>query len=64
MIKCVCNYLDDDGNIIFCELCEMWQYIECYYFDKVEDVFVVDFLYFCVDCDLWSIDLQQVYECQ
>jgi hypothetical protein len=32
-IKCICNYTDDDGNTVFCENCQTWQHIECYYPD-------------------------------
>ncbi|KAK4678015.1 SET domain-containing protein 3 [Podospora pseudoanserina] len=63
-IKCVCNYPDDDGNTIFCESCETWQHIECYYPDKVEDVSAADFPHSCVDCDPRSIDSQQAHERQ
>ena len=30
-IKCICDFQGDDGNTIFCETCETWQHIECYY---------------------------------
>ncbi|KAK4181939.1 hypothetical protein QBC36DRAFT_1803 [Triangularia setosa] len=63
-IKCVCNYPDDDGNTIFCESCETWQHIECYYPDKVEDVSTADFSHSCVDCDPRNIDSQQAHERQ
>ncbi|KAK4204066.1 hypothetical protein QBC40DRAFT_2442 [Triangularia verruculosa] len=63
-IKCVCNYPDDDGNTIFCESCETWQHIECYYPDKVEDVSTADFSHSCVDCDPRNIDSRQANERQ
>jgi hypothetical protein len=44
-IKCICAFEDDDGNTVFCEKCETWQHIECYYHGKqVPDV------HFCTDC--------------
>ncbi|KAK5954890.1 SET domain-containing protein 3 [Knufia fluminis] len=44
-IKCICGYNDDDGNTVFCEKCDTWQHIECYYHGKkVPDV------HFCTDC--------------
>ncbi|KAK0742216.1 hypothetical protein B0T21DRAFT_409050 [Apiosordaria backusii] len=63
-IKCVCNYPDDDGNTIFCESCETWQHIECYYPDKVEDVSTADFSHSCVDCEPRKIDSEQAAERQ
>lgn len=45
-IKCICDYRDDDGNTVFCEKCESWQHIACYYGDsKVPEV------HLCQDCD-------------
>jgi len=44
-IKCICGYNDDDGNTVFCEKCDTWQHIECYYHGKkVPDV------HFCTEC--------------
>lgn len=44
-IKCICAYQDDDGNTVFCEKCETWQHIECYYHaQEVPDE------HFCTDC--------------
>ncbi|KAH8691369.1 hypothetical protein BGW36DRAFT_304612 [Talaromyces proteolyticus] len=44
-IKCICAFQDDDGNTVFCEKCETWQHIECYYHGKeVPDE------HFCTDC--------------
>ena len=33
-IRCVCNCADDDGNTVYCDKCETWQHIECYYPDE------------------------------
>ncbi|KAJ6136679.1 hypothetical protein N7497_012383 [Penicillium chrysogenum] len=45
-IKCICSFDEDDGNTVFCEGCETWQHILCYYPDKkVPDV------HNCVDCE-------------
>jgi uncharacterized protein len=44
-IKCICAFEDDDGNTVFCEKCETWQHIECYYHSQeVPDE------HFCTDC--------------
>src|SRR5205085_12638974 len=38
-IKCICDYTDDDGNTVFCDNCQTWQHIECYYpDDPVPDI--------------------------
>ena len=58
-IKCICTYADDDGNTVFCESCETWQHIECYYPDKnVPD------LHFCADCRPRSLDGKRATERQ
>ena len=31
VVSCICRSVRDDGNIVFCEECETWQHIECYY---------------------------------
>ncbi|KAI9710315.1 MAG: hypothetical protein M1820_002810 [Bogoriella megaspora] len=50
-IKCVCGYLEDDGNTVYCEDCETWQHIKCYYGDSdVPDV------HRCVDCEPRPVD--------
>ncbi|KAK5081535.1 SET domain-containing protein 3 [Lithohypha guttulata] len=44
-IKCICGYNDDDGNTVFCEKCDTWQHIVCYYRDKK-----VPEVHLCTDC--------------
>ncbi|KAK4458483.1 SET domain-containing protein 3 [Cladorrhinum samala] len=63
-IKCICDNPDDDGNTIFCETCETWQHIECYYPDKVEDALSADFAHSCVDCDPRPYDRKAAVERQ
>ena len=50
-IKCICTFDDDqfDGNTVFCDRCNTWQHIACYYFPSttLED----DFEHTCVDCN-------------
>ncbi|KAI9845281.1 MAG: hypothetical protein M1838_001804 [Thelocarpon superellum] len=58
-IKCICGFQDDDGNTVFCEKCETWQHIECYYHGKkVPDV------HKCVDCGPRSLDAKRANERQ
>ncbi|KAJ5728733.1 uncharacterized protein N7483_003241 [Penicillium malachiteum] len=50
-IKCICQFDEDDGSTVFCERCETWQHIVCYYPDKrVPDV------HNCVDCEPRLLD--------
>lgn len=49
-IKCICEYSDDDGNTIYCEKCDTWQHIECYYPRQVEDASREEFDHSCADC--------------
>lgn len=63
-IKCICNFTDDDGNTIFCETCETWQHIECYYPDNVEDALRADFAHSCAECEPRSLNRQQAIERQ
>ena len=44
-IKCVCEYTDDDGHTVFCEKCETWQHMLCYYPDST-----VPEVHHCFDC--------------
>ncbi|KAI0406227.1 hypothetical protein F4802DRAFT_606465 [Xylaria palmicola] len=63
-IKCICDFTDDDGNTIYCDLCDTWQHIECYYpFNKV-DVTREDFNHSCVDCNPRILDRQRANERQ
>jgi hypothetical protein len=49
-IKCICDYTDDDGNTIYCERCDTWQHIECFYPGHAEEASRDDFSHFCADC--------------
>jgi hypothetical protein len=58
-IKCICTYTDDDGNTVFCETCETWQHIVCYY-----PGYSVPGLHFCGDCRPRSLDGKRAIERQ
>ncbi|KAI8946176.1 hypothetical protein F4801DRAFT_78833 [Xylaria longipes] len=63
-IKCICDFTDDDGNTIYCDLCDTWQHIECYYpYNRVE-VTREDFNHSCVDCHPRILDRQRANERQ
>lgn len=58
-IKCICSFDEDDGSTVFCERCETWQHIICYYPDKrVPDV------HNCVDCEPRPLDARRAAERQ
>lgn len=53
-IKCFCGFQLDDGLTVFCDRCETWQHIECYYFKDFKDGQPPDtnsIEHTCVDCD-------------
>lgn len=58
-IRCVCTYDDDDGNTVFCEKCETWQHIDCYYW--MEDV---PEIHVCEECFPRGIDRASASERQ
>ncbi|KAK0102755.1 hypothetical protein ONS95_006352 [Cadophora gregata] len=49
-IKCICDYLDDDGYTIYCETCDTWQHIECFYPGQVDEASAEEFDHSCADC--------------
>lgn len=63
-IKCVCNFTDDDGSTIYCEPCDTWQHIECYYPDNTQDAYREDFAHACVECKPRHVDRQRAHERQ
>lgn len=63
-IKCICDYSDDDGNTIYCETCDTWQHIECFYHGNVEEASRDDFNHFCADCKPRFLDRQNATERQ
>jgi hypothetical protein len=63
-IKCICDYTDDDGNTIYCETCDTWQHIECFYPGNVDDALREEFDHFCADCKPRSLDRRHATERQ
>jgi hypothetical protein len=49
-IKCICNFSDDDGNTIYCEECDSWQHIDCFYPDNRDEAIREDFAHACHEC--------------
>ncbi|PYI08185.1 hypothetical protein BO78DRAFT_77083 [Aspergillus sclerotiicarbonarius CBS 121057] len=58
-IKCICAFEDDDGNTVFCEGCETWQHIECYYHGRD-----VPEVHNCVECEPRHLDGRRATERQ
>ncbi|KHJ34944.1 putative phd-finger domain-containing protein [Erysiphe necator] len=63
-IKCICDYSDDDGNTIYCEKCDTWQHIECFYPGRVDDASREDFDHSCADCKPRPLDRRHATERQ
>jgi hypothetical protein len=63
-IKCICDYSDDDGNTIYCETCDTWQHIECFYPGRVADASRADFDHSCADCKPRPLDRRHATERQ
>ncbi|KAF2131117.1 hypothetical protein P153DRAFT_384331 [Dothidotthia symphoricarpi CBS 119687] len=59
-IKCICGFLDDDGNTVLCENCDTWQHIICYY----ESAQHVPDIHDCTDCQPRPIDRELAAEKQ
>ncbi|PGH17832.1 hypothetical protein AJ80_04655 [Polytolypa hystricis UAMH7299] len=58
-IKCICDFEDDDGSTVFCERCETWQHIVCYYHGQdVPDI------HNCADCEPRALDAKRAAERQ
>ncbi|KAK2732440.1 hypothetical protein FQN55_004099 [Onygenales sp. PD_40] len=58
-IKCICGFADDDGHTVFCERCETWQHILCYY-----DGQDVPEVHNCADCEPRPLDSKLATELQ
>ena len=53
-IKCFCGFLVDDGNTVYCDRCETWQHIECYYFQDFQNgqpPNIEQIEHRCIDCE-------------
>jgi hypothetical protein len=63
-IKCICGFSDDDGNTIYCETCDTWQHIECFYPHNTQDAYREDFAHSCADCKPRPLDRQRAFDRQ
>ncbi|RKK62106.1 hypothetical protein BFJ69_g17053 [Fusarium oxysporum] len=62
IIKCICNFCDDDGETIYCETCDTWQHILCFYPDNRDEAIREDFAHFCAECKPRPLDRQRAIE--
>ena len=62
IIKCICGFRQDDGNTVYCNVCNTWQHTECYYLDNhgnvptKEELEVIE--HFCIDCAPSSLNVK------
>ncbi|KAI3336423.1 hypothetical protein HD806DRAFT_5390 [Xylariaceae sp. AK1471] len=49
-VKCLCDSNDGDDNTIYCESCDTWQHIRCYYPANPSRALTDDFVHLCDDC--------------
>lgn len=61
-IKCICNFTDDDGNTIYCETCDTWQHLDCFYPNNREEATREDFAHSCADCKPRPLNRQKAIE--
>ncbi|ROW14543.1 hypothetical protein VPNG_03198 [Cytospora leucostoma] len=64
VIKCICKIPEDDGSTVYCEKCDTWQHILCYYGESSEGVNQEDFDHSCADCSPRPLDRQHAVERQ
>jgi hypothetical protein len=50
IINCICGFNGDDGNTIYCEKCDTWQHIACFYPDNQDQACREDFTHSCAEC--------------
>ena len=55
-MKCICNFSGDDGSTIYCEPCETWQHIDCFYPENREEALRDDFAHYCHECKPRPLD--------
>ncbi|KAJ2983844.1 hypothetical protein NQ176_g396 [Zarea fungicola] len=61
-IKCICNFSDDDGNTIYCETCDTWQHIDCFYPNNRDEAIREDFAHSCAECKPRPLNRQQAIQ--
>ena len=54
-IKCICGYFEDDGHTVYCDDCDTWQHVHCYYKDEQPPE-----VHRCLDCDPRHLDFPRL----
>ena len=55
-IKCICESAEDDGNTMYCETCDTWQHIKCFYPGGAKETSHPEFFHSCADCKPRPLD--------
>ncbi|OAA68402.1 PHD-finger domain-containing protein [Niveomyces insectorum RCEF 264] len=63
-IKCICGFTGDDGNTIYCDICDSWQHIECFYPNNSEEATQEEFAHACHECKPRNLDVAHAVEYQ
>src|SRR5450432_859708 len=63
-IKCIFFFSSRRRHTRYCETCDTWQHIECFYHGNVEDASRDDFNHFCADCKPRVLDRRKATERQ
>ena len=64
-IKCICDFIEDDGSTVLCERCGTWQHSECYYYNNggvLPDLAKIE--HHCIDCKPRHVDHKGAHERQ
>lgn len=61
-MKCICNFSGDDGSTIYCEQCETWQHIDCFYPNNRDEALRDDFTHYCHDCKPRTLDRERAIQ--
>merc|ERR1719273_1198981 len=60
IIRCICNYSHNDGDMICCDKCDVWQHIVCMGLDHNE----LPEEYYCEKCSPREIDVGKAKDIQ
>lgn len=63
-IKCICGFTGDDGNTIYCDDCDSWQHIECFYPNNSEEATREEFAHACHECKPRQLNVAHAIEYQ